>query len=190
MLPIVLNLVTCRVMLIGDDAAAVRRLCLIEAAGAENVRVFAPMPVAELVTAAGSRLVRRLPDRAEIAAARLVFMSDRHASYIAAIAAMARAAGVLLHIEDDPARSDFALPAILRRGDLCVAVSTGGASPALAVALRDRIAGIIGSDWDARTAEIARLRRAWRADGADAEKLKQRTADWLGRQGWPAHFHS
>ena len=51
----------------------------------------------------------------------------------------AEAAGVWVNVADDPARCSFVLPAVARNGDVTVAVSTGGASPALAVWLRDRI---------------------------------------------------
>ena len=190
MLPVVLDLARCGVALVGDGPAAMRRLTLLDEAGAGEVRLFAPAPNDALVAAAGSRLVRRLPEMAEIAAARLVFISNRTQPYVARIAAAARAAGALVHIEDDPARSDLHLPAVLRRGDLSIAVSTGGASPALAVGLRDALADLVGPEWRERTAEIARLRQAWRADGADAEMLKRRTADWLGRQDWPTHSPS
>jgi precorrin-2 dehydrogenase len=182
MLPIILDLARYRVLLIGESAAAARRLASLDKAGARDIGLFAPKPGAALASAAGSRLVRRLPERSEIAAARLVFLADRAAPYVTGIAATARAAGALLHIEDDPAASDFSLPAVLRRGDLAIAVSTGGASPALAVGLRDRLAEIIGPDWESRTKEIAALRREWRSDGADGETLKRRTREWLGRQ--------
>jgi precorrin-2 dehydrogenase len=184
MLPLVLDLARCGVVLVGDGAAAARRLALLAEAGAHEVRLFAPAPSEALRAAAGARLTPRLPAGQEIAAARLVFLSDRGAPYVADLAAAARAAGALVHVEDDPAASDFSLPAILRRGALTIAVSTGGASPALAVGLRDALAALIGPEWQERTAEIAALRRTWRADGADAERLKRRTAEWLARHAY------
>jgi precorrin-2 dehydrogenase/sirohydrochlorin ferrochelatase len=182
MLPIVLDLARFGVLLVGDNPAAARRLRLLDEAGAGDLRVFAARPDAALVAAAGPRLARRLPETAEIAAARLLFLSDRTAPYVASMVAAARAAGALLHVEDDPLRSDLTMPAVLRRGDLAVAVSTGGASPALAAGLRDALADFIGPEWRERTAEIARLRQSWRRDGADAAIVNRLTADWLDHQ--------
>jgi siroheme synthase-like protein len=46
---------------------------------------------------------------------------------------------VWVNSADDPARCDFILPSVLRRGDLTVAVSTGGTSPALARTVREEL---------------------------------------------------
>lgn len=54
---------------------------------------------------------------------------------------------VLLSIVHDAAHSTFIVPAVLRRGGLCIAVSTGGLSPALARRLRDRLAKEFGPEY-------------------------------------------
>jgi precorrin-2 dehydrogenase / sirohydrochlorin ferrochelatase len=169
MLPIVLDLARFDVILIGDGAAAAKRLALLEEAGATRIRVFTPP---------------QLPDDPALAAAKLVFITDRAAPYAADIAARARAAGALVHIEDDPTHTDLHLPAILRRGDLAIAISTGGASPALAVRLKRALGELFGPEWRARTDEIADLRRAWQGEGADADALKHRTEELIERRRW------
>jgi precorrin-2 dehydrogenase/sirohydrochlorin ferrochelatase len=174
MLPIVLDLARFDTVVIGDGEAAAKRRTWLEEAGS-TPRVY---PSSDL------------PSQADLAGARLVFIVDRHALYAADLAANARAIGALVHIEDDPARSDFHMPAVLRRGDLMLAISTGGASPALAVRLKRALGDLFGPEWQGRTAEIARLRRGWRADGADSATLKQRTEDWLDRQEWPPELSS
>jgi precorrin-2 dehydrogenase/sirohydrochlorin ferrochelatase len=55
------------------------------------------------------------------------------------IAADAKRLGILCNIVDQPDLSDFVLPAVGKKGDLTIAVSTSGKSPALARRLRDRI---------------------------------------------------
>lgn len=55
--------------------------------------------------------------------------------------------GVLLNAVDDIAHCHFIAPAIHRQGDLAVAVSTGGKSPALAVRVRDAIGALIGPEY-------------------------------------------
>lgn len=62
----------------------------------------------------------------------------------AAVAGDAAARSLLCNVVDDPAKCTVILPAIHREGPIAIAVSTGGASPALAKWLRDRIASQIG----------------------------------------------
>ncbi|HEY5209280.1 MAG TPA: NAD(P)-dependent oxidoreductase [Stellaceae bacterium] len=192
MLPIVLDLGRLDAILVGDGPAAEKRLTLLDEAGAARLRVFAPMASADFARWAGARMKARLPNDEELATARIVFISDRDAPYGAAVAARARATGALVHIEDDPDRTDFHLPAVLRRGDLAIAVSTGGGSPTLAVRLKRALGALFGPEWGDHTDEVARLRREWRAAGADAATLHRRTEDWIDRQRWlpPPPVHS
>ncbi|MFQ5898437.1 MAG: bifunctional precorrin-2 dehydrogenase/sirohydrochlorin ferrochelatase [Candidatus Methylomirabilia bacterium] len=80
----------------------------------------------------------------------------------AAVARDGRARGIWVNVADDPARSDFILPSVLRRGKLVVAVGTGGASPALARAIREELDAYFTEDY-ARLAElVAGVRRELR----------------------------
>ncbi len=76
----------------------------------------------------------------------------------ASVADAAAARSLLCNVVDDPAKCTVILPAIHRQGPISVAVSTGGASPALAKWLRDRIAAEIGP----AHADLARQLRALR----------------------------
>jgi siroheme synthase-like protein len=65
------------------------------------------------------------------------------------VAREARTRGVLVNVMDDVPSCDFAAPAVVRRGDLVVAISTGGRSPALARRLREELEGRFGPEWAA-----------------------------------------
>jgi precorrin-2 dehydrogenase/sirohydrochlorin ferrochelatase len=65
----------------------------------------------------------------------------------AAVYRAARERGVLTNVMDDVRHCDFAAPAIVRRGDLTIAVSTGGRSPALARRLREDLEREFGPEW-------------------------------------------
>lgn len=60
----------------------------------------------------------------------------------------AKQRGILVNIVDDPEHCDFILPSLLERGDLSIAVSTGGKSPALAKRLRMEMEGRYGPEYD------------------------------------------
>jgi siroheme synthase-like protein len=71
---------------------------------------------------------------------RLVVTATGDSQVDAAVFADAEAAGVWVNSADDPEHSSFIVPAVHRDGTVTIAVSTGGASPALAVWLRSRLA--------------------------------------------------
>src|SRR6185312_3255202 len=74
------------------------------------------------------------------------------------VAARARASGVPVNVMDDPAHSSFIVPAIVDRGDVVVAVGTGGASPVVARRVRERIEALL----PARIGDLAALIGRWR----------------------------
>lgn len=65
---------------------------------------------------------------------------------------------IFCNVEDVPELCTFILPALHRRGDITLAVSTGGASPVLAQWLRDRFARQIGLQHEVLAFELKRLR--------------------------------
>jgi len=88
--------------------------------------------------------------------------------------ANAEARGMLCNVADVPELCNFILPAVHREGPIAVAVSTGGASPALAKRIRTDVARLIGP----RHAELAERLRALRPEA------KQRFATYEARRDW------
>jgi precorrin-2 dehydrogenase/sirohydrochlorin ferrochelatase len=76
----------------------------------------------------------------------------------AAVYGAARERGVLTNVMDDVARCDFAAPAVVRRGALTIAVSTGGRSPALARRLREGLDRDFGPEWTEALEVLGRVR--------------------------------
>lgn len=93
----------------------------------------------------------------------------------ATIFADGRAAGVLVNSADDPTYCDFFLPAVIRRGDLAIAVSTGGTSPALARVMREELHSMVGEDYTLLVEIAAAVRREVRS-GSRVLTGKQWTA--------------
>ena len=71
----------------------------------------------------------------------------------------AQARGVLVNVVDVPGKCDFFYPAVVRRGDLQIAVSTSGQSPSLAQRLRQQLERQFGEGYAAWVAELGETRR-------------------------------
>lgn len=76
-----------------------------------------------------------------------------------AVFAEAEATGVLINAVDDPPFCDFYFPSVVRRGDLQIAISTAGHSPALAQRLRKEINALLPLDAGDWLGELGNLRR-------------------------------
>lgn len=168
MIPIYLDPKATRIALIGRDALAVRRLVWLRAAGAQ-FDVWSDAPSAEL--AAATQIERCLPTPAELATYHAIWIADLSRDEAAPLAYAARAAGVLVNVEDVVALCDFHTPAVLRRGRLTLTAATGGASPAVARAARERLEQAFPPVWEEALEEIAASRADLRAQHASFDAL-------------------
>jgi uroporphyrin-III C-methyltransferase/precorrin-2 dehydrogenase/sirohydrochlorin ferrochelatase len=87
--------------------------------------------------------------------------------------AEAQRQGVLCNVVDDPPYCEFYFPAVVRRGDLQIAISTGGQSPALAQQLRFELEKQFGPKYAERVAELGEQRRQILATYPAGEERKQ-----------------
>ena len=85
----------------------------------------------------------------------------------------AQSAGVWVNVADNPARCSFVLPAVARDGSVSIAVSTAGASPALAVWLRDLVVEALGPGIGDLAALLGEGRRRVHDQGGSTESI-----DW------------
>lgn len=159
--PVFLELAGRRCVVVGEDAVRERKVEGLLAAGSDDVLVLAQGPaeqLARLDTAAGVRVERRAWSAEDLDGAFLLVASSRDADERTALAREARARGVLVNVMDDVPNCDWAAPAIARRGELVVAVGTGGASPALARKIREDLETRYGPEWAEVMAVLRRVR--------------------------------
>jgi uroporphyrin-III C-methyltransferase/precorrin-2 dehydrogenase/sirohydrochlorin ferrochelatase len=130
-----------RCLVVGGGSVAARKIEALCEAGAQVVivamRVSAETEAVALVRKLEVR--RRAYAPADLDDAFLVITATNDPAVNARIAADARQRHVLVNAADDPASCDFIMPAVVRRGDVQVAVTTGAQSPALARHLRERL---------------------------------------------------
>jgi len=159
--PVLLELAGRRAVVIGEFAVEAGKVEGLLAAGAE-VTVVAKGPEAALDRLEGDPRVvvhrRGYGGSDDLAGAVVCVASAAEPAVRDAIAADARAAGVLVNVMDDVPNCDFAAPAIVRRGDLLIAIGTGGRAPALASRLRAELADRFGPEWTELMDVVGRVR--------------------------------
>lgn len=112
--------------------------------------------------------IPRRYQRGDLAGAFLVIAADSDRAIRAAVFAEAEAERVLCNAVDDVEHCHFAVPSIVRRGELLLAISTGGRAPALAKRLRRRLGAQFGWQWEALVDVIGEVReKTWPARTGD-----------------------
>jgi precorrin-2 dehydrogenase/sirohydrochlorin ferrochelatase len=171
----------------GRGPAAFRRLLALRSGGGRDPLLFTDQPDQDLGRCVGGALRHFLPGRTELAMLRALWIAGLPDDRTAELAALARSERVLVNVEDQPTLCDFHSVAEVRRGDLLLAVSTGGASPGLAARIRARLAAEYGPEWDERLALLRGRRAAWRQDGRNPAELSALTDALLHANGWLAN---
>ncbi|HEY2755799.1 MAG TPA: siroheme synthase CysG, partial [Pseudolabrys sp.] len=167
-LPVFLSLENKRAVLAGGSAAAAWKAELLSAAGA-RVEVYAAEPSDELLLIAGDPprgevfVQRRVWTPGDLADAAIAIgaFEDDEAAYTFAKAA--RAAGVPVNVIDKPAFCDFSFGAIVNRSPLVIGVSTDGAAPVFAQAIRAKLEALLPKGFGAWAAAAAKWRAAVKA---------------------------
>ncbi len=175
--PVMLDLAGRPCLVVGGGPVAERKIEGLLAADARVTVVSPSLTPALLTLAAEARLHWRPREylAGDASGFALVMVAASDASVSEAIAAECRTRGVWINCADDPARCDFILPAVFRRGALTVAVSTGGVSPTMARLVREELEARLPDDLTLLTDVMGDVRRSLREGGIalDAERWWQ-----------------
>jgi precorrin-2 dehydrogenase / sirohydrochlorin ferrochelatase len=176
--PVCLDLRGRPCLVIGGGAVAARKVEGLLECGA-RVTVVAPAltPALQALLQAG-RITARLRPYADgdLDGAALAIAATDERDVNALVATEARARGVWLNAADDPERCDFILPAVIRRGDLQVAISTGGRSPALARRVREDLERLLPAEYADLLPLLADVRAELREEGVDVPPERWQSA--------------
>ena len=167
-------------MVIGGGKVAARKVYGLLAADA-RVTVISPdvLPELQALFQAGRiQIIQRPYREGDLVGAFLAVVATDDATINRAAWQEAVRQGCLVNVVDDPECSDFIVPAVLRRGELTIAVSTGGASPALARHLRRQLETWVGPEYGELAKLLAELRPTLLATFA-TEEQRQAAAERL-----------
>jgi precorrin-2 dehydrogenase/sirohydrochlorin ferrochelatase len=179
--PVSLDLHGRAAVVIGDAAVANGKVEGLLAAGA-SVTVVADGPPGALSALQSDprvTVVRRPWHPADLDGATVCVAASANPVTRAAVSRAARERGVLVNVMDDVEHCDFAAPALVRRGDLLIAVSTGGRSPALARRLREELERRFGDEWATVLDLLAEVRASTLGLLPDLQERARRWQDAL-----------
>lgn len=163
------------VVVIGGEAVRHGKADALLSAGA-RVTVIATGPVEALgrLVGEGATVLRREYRPGDLDGAFVCVASSEDPGIRSAIFREAETRGVLANVMDDNAHCHFAAPAVVRRGDLVIAISTGGRSPALARRLREELEERFGPWWEELVDVIGEVRERTMARLPDLEERSRR----------------
>lgn len=172
MYPVFLHIHGRLCIVIGGGSVAERKVkgLLIEGA---CVRVISPEVTEELAVLAGAGKIdwkRKSYASGDLEEAFLVFAATNDRRIQNVICRQARENNQLVNVADDPACCTFQVPATVRRGDLAVAVSTGGKSPAMASLIKHKLEQELGPEYEILLDIMSLVRQK---TGSETEVLSQ-----------------
>jgi len=173
-LPLAFNLEGVKVLVVGAGHVGAHKAAQCLASGA-RVSVIATAVTGAMPTNV-DRFERRAYVSGDLEGFSLVIAATGNAQVNDQIVNEAKQRGLWLNVVDDPLRSNFYFMALLHRGEVTVAVTTSGASPALSQELRDRVAAVVPEG----VAHVAAVLRAERQELHDAG-VSTEGIDWRHR---------
>jgi len=183
--PIFVKLAGRKCLVVGGGPVAEGKLEGLLASGA-NVVIVAPAVTEKIVRWSDEqRLVwhARRFEASDLEGAFLVVTASGVDAVNEAVFREANARGILCNSVDEPERCHFYYPAVVRRGPLQIAISTGGLSPSLASRLRRELEAQFGPEYERWVEQLGALREkafACRKDPRRRTRLLQRLASRRG----------
>lgn len=173
--PVFLKLHDRRVLIVGGGRVAEEKLEAV-LRSATDVTVMAPRITPRIAEWAGAGRVNYIAGEYGEGAVRdffLVITCTDSDAVNRKIYEECRKAGILCNSVDDPTNCDFYAAAVVRRGELQIAVSTGGNSPALAQRIRRKLEREFGPEYGPWTDWLGRMRTAMRKALPRSEQTKE-----------------
>ncbi|MEY2779117.1 MAG: hypothetical protein RL623_297 [Actinomycetota bacterium] len=170
MLPIILDLRGRKALVVGGGRIAYRKALSLAEEGA-HVTVVSPNFVDDFSTMPNSTLIQRTFEPGDTLGFQLVITATGNHEVDQMIYDEANARGTWVNSADDPDRCSFYLAATHRDGNVIVAVSTEGKSPALASHLRNTIAEQLPNNLANIALELDRQRSEIKNQGVSTESI-------------------
>ncbi len=167
-----------KTLVVGGGRVAAEKVGGLLAAGA-RITLVAPELSPKLQSLVADGALAHEPHEyreGDLAGYEVCFVATDDGAVNAAVAAEGKRRGIWVNAADDPKNCDFILPSVVRQGDVVVAASTGGASPALARRLREDLTAFLSEDYVPLTDLLREVRAEVKQRGASIDGDTWQTA--------------
>ena len=177
--PIHLNVTGKKCVIIGGGKVAYRKACSLKESGADVV-VVSPEVCPEMVNEEGLVLIKKKYEECFLDGALLVIAATDNEAINKNVTEDAEKRSIIVNVVDYPERCSFIVPSTISRGDLCISISTGGASPAVAKRIRGELEAVFGKEYEEYLdllTEMRSLAMSSIEDSVKRRKVLQRLAE-------------
>lgn len=160
--PLFADLSRKRCLVVGAGEVGRRKIGTLAGCGATDILVLdtrgPDQKLGEVLSLPGVSFEQRSFEDTDLDGRFLVIASTSNEELNWRISRACQERGILCNIVDQPEKCSFIVPALFTQGDLTVAISTGGSSPALARRIRKGLGDFLGSEYGATLTLMGRLR--------------------------------
>ncbi|HOK54246.1 MAG TPA: bifunctional precorrin-2 dehydrogenase/sirohydrochlorin ferrochelatase [Armatimonadota bacterium] len=180
--PINIDLSGKKALVVGGGQVALRKIKTLLEAGA-LVTVVSPEVVPDILEFANSgkiELILRGYETGDLTGSAIAIAATDDQEVNARISRDCQAANILINVVDSPELCSFIVPAVIKRGDLTISISSAGKSPALVKRIREKIEEVIGPEYKELAelmGEIRQLAKEQLNSQAEREKLFKQMLD-------------
>lgn len=159
--PLFINLMRRSCLVVGAGGVGFRKAEVLARAGANVLILDVEKPSARITALCSQKNIdfeQRPFKKTDLEKRFLAIACTNNTGTNEEIARLCESQGVLCNIADQPEKGDFIVPATVTRGDLSIAISTAGKSPAMARRVRQEIETLIGDEYEITLALLAKVR--------------------------------
>ena len=192
--PILVDLKGKKVVVVGGGAVALRKIeSLLECGASVNVISRELIPELKGYLDEGKiELLGREYREEDLEGAFLVITATDDIMLNSKVSKFARDRGMLVNAVDQPSDCNFIVPSVIKRGDLVIAVSTSGRSPAMAKRIREKLSSQFGSEYEGFLILMGKIRKEILTEGLSQEEnsrvfheiVDSSMLEAIGRKDW------
>ena len=170
--PVHLNVTGKKCVIIGGGKVAYRKACSLKESGADVV-VVSPEVCPEMDNEEGLVLIKEVYEESFLDGALLVIAATDNEAVNKMVTLDAEKRNIIVNVVDYPERCSFIVPSTINRGDLCISISTGGASPAVAKRIREELEAAFGKEYEEYLDLLTKMRSLAMSTVEESEKRRK-----------------